>query len=198
MTALKQTFFQWSGVIVATVLMILMSGLILYPQPTNESVFIALRISSLTTAIPFLLIFIARSITTINAKIGQWLQNNRRYLWLTLTISHLIHLYQIWLYYQLGQSCPVTVWLVTLPLWIITVSFAVVEIINPQIFDRPVLNWIYKVGVWYVWLIFTLAFGLGTVGNHLLFYNLPAFILFLAGAIFSGIVWWRRIFPKVV
>ncbi|NEQ52662.1 MAG: hypothetical protein F6K11_21410, partial [Leptolyngbya sp. SIO3F4] len=116
---------------IASIFMLLVSGLILYPEATDDNVLTALRVSSLTTAIPFLLVFIASSQSTITGDFGQWIGQNRRCLWLILTISHFIHLYQIYLYYQLGQSCPLTVWLATSPLWLIMVLFSAVELINP-------------------------------------------------------------------
>jgi hypothetical protein len=153
MAAQQDSNLKWSGVLIGTVLMMLVSALtlIVYPKITIENVSIALRISSLITAIFFLLVFIAKPLTKINSELGNSIEHNRSYLWLVLTISHLIHLYQIWLYYQLGQSCPVFIWLATLPLWIITVVFAVIEIINPQIFIRNKLTkFLYQVGISYV------------------------------------------------
>lgn len=195
----QPTFLEWSGVLLTAVFMILASSLILYPNITNENILTALRFSSMTTAIPFLLIFVTRPFALINNDLGQWLHNNRRYLWLSLTISHLIHLYQIVLYYQLGQSCSLIVWVITLPLWIIMVIFSVVELVKPQLFDHlyqanssRVLSLLHGICIGYIWLVFTLAFGLGTVAKHIPFYNIPAFVLFLAGAILYGIAWWRR------
>jgi hypothetical protein len=200
MQSVKQPeLLGWSVVIITTILMILVSGLILYPKITDENILTALRFSSLTTAVPFLLFFIAQPLTTVSQELGGWIQNNYRYLWLILTISHLIHLYQIFLYYQLGQSCPLTVWLVTAPLWMIMVIFSGIELMKPQLVDSlysanspKLFSLLYHISLWYIWLIFTLAFGLGAIAQHIPFYNIPAFVLFLAGAIFYGIVWWRR------
>lgn len=131
----KQSFLGWTGVFIATVLMLLASGLVLYPKITSNNILTALRLSSLTTAIPFLLVFVTKPLTSITDELGQWLKSNRSYLWLALTISHLIHLYQIVLYYQLGETCSWTTWLVTAPLWIIMVLFSVTEVVKPEIFD---------------------------------------------------------------
>lgn len=195
----RRAFLEWSVVALATVFMLLASGLILYPKITNENILAALRLSSLTTAIPFLLVFIIKPLRAIADNLGRWLQNNRRYLWLILTISHFIHLYQIFLYYQLGESCPLTVWLVTSPLWILMAAFSAIEIAKPELIDRlyrskknGLFNLFYGMGIWYIWLVFTLAFGLGSVAKHIPFYNVPAFIVFLAGAILYAIAWWRH------
>ena len=195
----RQSFLGWTGVLISTVFMLLASGLTLYPQITSENILTALRLSSLTTAIPFLLVFVTKPLTVTTDELGQWLRNNRSYLWLALTISHLIHLYQIILYYQLGETCSLTTWLVTAPLWIIMVLFSVTELLRPEIFDYLYqahvprrLNILYRLGLWYIWLVFTLAFGLGAAEQHIPFYNIPAFMLFVAGAIFNGIMWWRK------
>ena len=196
----QRTLLGWSGVLIATILMVLASALILYPEITSENILTSLRFSSLTTAIPFLLIFVAQPLTAISDEIGQWLQTNRRYLWLILTISHLIHLYQIVLYYQLGESCSLIVWGITAPLWLIMVAFSAVELMKPQLFDSfyqgdgsRALRRLHRMGIWYVWLVFTVAFGLGAMAKHIPFYNVPALVLFLAGAIMYGIGWWRRV-----
>ena len=84
------------------------------------------------------------------------------------------------------------------------VLFAGVELSQPNFFEQllqarqaklqPLLH---GIGIWYIWLIFTLAFGLGAVARHIPFYNVPAFTLFLAGAIMHGIVGWRRLRSRV-
>lgn len=195
----RQAVLGWSGVLISTTFMILASGLILYPRLTTENILTALRLSSLTTAIPFLLVFLLQPLTVVADGLGGWVRDNRRYLWLTLTISHLIHLYQIGFYYQLRQSCPLTIWLITSPLWIIMVGISVIDIVKPQLCDRlsqatvpKALNLLYGMSIWYVWLIFTIAFGLGAVAKHIPFYNVPAFVLFLSGAVLHAIVRWRR------
>lgn len=190
----------WIGVAIAAILMILCSGLILYPIVTDDNILTALRVSSVTTALPFLLVFTAQPLArlTVGRGLGTWAQTNRRYLWLILTASHLLHLAQIALYYRQGQSCPWTVWAVTSPLWIIMVAFSGVEWVKPQQIDQVVtaakspLTLLYWLGNWYIWLVFALAFGLGAIGKHLVFYNLPAFVLFLAAAFIHGLARWSR------
>lgn len=43
----RRAFLEWSVVALATVFMLLASGLILYPKITNENILAALRLSSL-------------------------------------------------------------------------------------------------------------------------------------------------------
>ncbi|NEQ51178.1 MAG: hypothetical protein F6K11_13750 [Leptolyngbya sp. SIO3F4] len=78
------------------------------------------------------------------------------------------------------------------------VLFSAVELINPQLFDNlnqaettTTVKRLHAIGIWYVWLIFTVAFSLGSLAKHLMFYNLPAFILFIAAAIIHGTSRWR-------
>ncbi len=100
----------------------------------------------------------------------------------------------------MGQRCPAIVRAITSPLWLIMVLIVGVDLAQPtfltrlfQVREFSTMKLLYGIGVWYVWLVFTLAFGLGTVGKHILFYNLPAFLLFSAGAVLQGIVGWRRL-----
>ena len=186
---------RWIAVGCAVLAIALLSNLALYPQPTAETVLIALRITSLTTALPFLLVFSTRPLVLVSRELAQWAQAYRRELWLVLTASHLLHLYQIGLYYQLGQQCPLTVWLITAPVWIITVLAAVVEIVRSQWFEgrSPAgLKLLYSLGLGYVWLVFTLAFGLGAIARHLPFCNIPSFLLFLAAGVLHLVTWWQR------
>ncbi|MDJ1182927.1 hypothetical protein [Roseofilum casamattae] len=194
-----QGFLRWSGVAIATVLMLLTSSLVLYPTLTDDNILIALRLTSVTTAFPFLLLFVAQPLATRSYEVRQWLDRDRQNLWHILSISHFIHLYQISLYYQLGHSCSLTVWLVTSPLWIVMAIVSGIELIRPDLMNRfyqgqapKSFALLYRIGVWYIWFVFTLAFGLGTMGKHLLFYNVPALILFLAGAAVYAIALWRK------
>ena len=196
----RNNLWHWSSVVITSLYLLATSALVTSPVVTNENILIALRLSSLTTAIAFWLVFVTKSMIKLNYQIGSWLQENRRYLWLIATISHFIHLYQIYLYYQLGNTCPLPIWLITSPLWIFMGLFATIEIIQPKLLDRisstdkstKYWNWFYTFSNWYIWLVFTLAFSLGTIGKQLLFYNLPASILYLAGAIISIVFLWQK------
>lgn len=192
----KRSSLAWSLIVLASLSMGLLSALVLSNGLDVSSVLLALRVSSLTTALPFLLIFSMRPLKRLKwtSEIGQWSQQYYRELWVITAVSHLIHLAQIGLYYTFGQSCPFLVWAVTIPLWLVVVSFAIIAIVRPTWFKNAQFQDVrlYKLGSWYVWLIFTIAFVLGAATQHLLFYNLPSAILFIASAILrlrpSGIV----------
>ncbi|MEL6814762.1 MAG: hypothetical protein AAFP03_08105 [Cyanobacteria bacterium J06598_3] len=173
---------------IATIFLVLSSALLLSNGVNNSSVLLSLRVSSLTTALPFLLVFAMQPMQRfqVTRKTGQWAQQHFRDLWVIAAISHLIHLAQLGLYYQLGQSCPPLIWAVTTPVWIILGLFAAISIFQPGWFSprpRPQKALLYEVGSWYVWLVFTVAFSLGSAAHHLLFYNLPAASLFVAAAV---------------
>lgn len=175
---------RWIESAIAILLIALLSNLSLYPEPTSENVLIALRITSLTTALPLLLVAIARPLALVSRPWADWTQTYCRELWLVLTASHLVHLYQIGIYYQLGQQCPLVIWLLTVPVWGITILFSIVAIARPQWLKQPPslgLKRLYGLGLGYVWAVFTMAFGLGAIARHLPFYNIPAFLLFLSG-----------------
>ena len=192
----QATVMEIGWIITATIFMLLASGLILSPEVNETNVLTALQVSSLTTALPFLMLFVAKPLGLLRKDIKQWVHTSHRPLWLILTISHLIHLYQILLFYQQGQSCPLLIWLITSPLWFIMVFFSFIEFAQPEVAiaffqnqSRGVWRILYSAGIWYTWLVFSIAFGLGSITKHLVFYNVPAFICFLSGAATYGIVW---------
>jgi len=178
---------HWSLIALASVFMVLTSALVLSNGLDELSILLALRISSLTTALPFLLVFGMRPLQRLRltAEVGMWAAQHQRDLWVMAAVSHLTHLAQIGLYYRLGLSCPALVWAVTLPLWGIVVGFAAMAIALPQrlMTMQSRRFGFYQLGCWYTWFVFTLAFSLGAATHHLLFYNLPAAVLFVAAAV---------------
>lgn len=105
--------FGWSLVIAASLFIFLVSSLIFYVDVGEESTRTVLRFTSLTSAIPFLLVFISKPFSYIqwSQEFSQWTQHNRRYLWLILTASHLIHLYAIFVFFQLKvKEIPGYIW----------------------------------------------------------------------------------------
>lgn len=191
---------HWSLVLVASLFLLMLSALVLSNGLDEISVLVGLRVSSLTTALPFLLVFSLEPSLRFRPLLGlgHWIQQHQRDLWVVAGVSHLIHLGQIGLYYKLGQSCPLLVWAVTAPLWIILTLSALAAMFQPSwlaprtartsIFRSPSSGFpsaqtkavVYQICGGYVWLVFTLAFVMGAATNHLLFYNLPAAALFLA------------------
>ncbi|MEB3332478.1 MAG: hypothetical protein VKI83_08310 [Synechococcaceae cyanobacterium] len=167
----------------------LISVLILQPQVNSDNILTALRVSSATTAIPFLLLFALTPFDRAGTAAHRWLTGHRAEAWLILTASHLVHLGQIGLYYRLGQTCPLTVWLITIPVWLVMLAVTLVVLTRQQLLaggGSGGSRWagaLYAAGLWVVWLVFLLAFALGSAAGHLLAYNLPALVLFLAAAL---------------
>jgi hypothetical protein len=191
--AVQQSLFLGVGIS----LVLAIAAIVLTPSPNLATVTLALRASSATTAAPFLTVFLAQGLRRWpqGQAWGDALHGYRRPLWLVLTFSHLVHLAQIGVYYQLGQSCPLFVWAVTTPLWLITVWFAVVELTHPQrlepLHSTPArLLHSYQWGCWYVWLIFFLAFALSVFAQENLPYTLPGALLFAIAGLLHG--WPRR------
>lgn len=188
MTARSSAIDGWT-VIGSAAALLLTSVLILQPSVNQQNILTALRVSSATTAIPFLILFALAPLDRPGSAARTWLLNHRTETWVILTLSHLLHLVQIGLYYRLGQSCPLTVWLVALPVWLVMVAVTLAELgVVPWLAaaaesDGPRGGWLYQAGLWLVWLVFLLAFGLGTAARHLMVYNLPALVLFLAAAL---------------
>lgn len=200
---------HWSLVALSAVFLLLLSALILSNGLDEVSILLSLRVSSLTTALPFWLVFALGPLQRLGLvqRRGDWLHQHQRDLWVIAGLSHLIHLGQIGLYYKLGQSCPLPVWLVTAPLWIILTLFALFALIQPDWVVQNVRNSIfgssgnsfpslktkalvYEWGSWYVWLVFTLAFVVSIFAQHLLFYNLPGAVLFMAAALLRLLPRW--------
>ena len=79
------------------------------------------------------------------------------------------------------------------------IGFSAIEVAKPQLWDNlyqtqamAPLRLLHGIGIWYIWLVFMLAFGLSAVAKHIPFYNIPAFVLYLSAAILWEIVCWRR------
>lgn len=87
------------------------------------------------------------------------------------------------------RGCPLTVWLVTIPVWLVMVAMTLVVLMLPHWLAGGAPSssrwaWtLYVAGLWIVWLVFLLAYALGSAAGHLLAYNLPALVLFLAAAL---------------
>lgn len=180
---------RWSWIAIASLFCLLTSALILSNGLELSSIFLALRVSSLTTALPFLLLFAAQPLQRFGNtfSLGQWTQHHGRELWIIAAVSHFIHLGQIGLYYTLGKYCSLFSWTFTIPMWGILLVFSVLAIAKPNLFFQAQVARFYSLGSWYVWFIFTAAFSLGSAAQHLLFYNLPAATLFIAAGVLRGL-----------
>lgn len=194
----------WSLVIAASVFIVLVTGLIFYVGVDEQTTRTVLRFTSVTSVIPFLLVFIAKPCSYIQRiqYFSQWTDNNRRYLWLILSISHLVHLYGIFVFLQLKvQEVPGFIWLTGGIAYLVILIFAVVELVKPSLFDEVsqgvgdnFTKLIYTSGIWYVWLYFFLAYVGSASGYSALakgrqiFYTVPATIIFIAAALLHLIV----------
>ena len=194
----------WSLVIAASVFIVLVTGLIFYVGVDEQTTRTVLRFTSVTSVIPFLLVFIAEPCSYIQRiqDFSQWTENNRRYLWLILAVSHLVHLYGIFVFLQLKvQEVPDFIWLTGGIAYLVILIFAVVELVKPSLFDEVsqgigdnFTKLIYASGIWYVWLYFFLAYGGAASGYSALtkgrqiFYTVPATIILIAAALSHLIV----------
>lgn len=83
-------------------------------------------------------------------------------------------------------------WLITIPVWLVMLAVTLVLLTRPHWLAGGAPSgsrWpgaLYAAGLWIVWLVFLLAFALGSAAGKLLAYNLPALVLFLAAAL----GWW--------
>lgn len=190
--------FGWSLVIAASIFILLASILIFYVGIDEKSTRTVLRFTSLTSAIPFLLVFMSKPFSYIQKtqEFSKWTQYNRRYLWLIFTASHLIHIYAIFVFFQLQvKEISGYIWWAGGIAYVIILIFATIELVSPNLFDEATLTkfrflkLIYTSGIWYVWLIFLLTY-VGTASSlsavakgRITFYTIPMIIIFLAIAL---------------
>lgn len=200
----NSSIFGWSLVIAASVFIVLVTGLIFYVGVNEQTTRTVLRFTSVTSVIPFLLVFVSKPGSYIQKiqEFSQWIKNNRRYLWLILSVSHLVHLYAIFVFLQLKvKEVPSYIWLTGGIAYLVILIFAVVELIKPSVFDEvsqglgdSFTKLVYTSGIWYVWLYFFLAYVGAASGysaltkGRQLFYTIPATIIFISAALLHLIV----------
>lgn len=203
----NSSIFGWSLVIAASVFIMLVTGLIFYVGVNEQTTRTVLRFTSVTSVIPFLLVFVSKPGSYIQKiqEFSQWAEKNRRYLWLILSISHLVHFYAIFVFLQLNiKEVPGYIWLTGGIAYLIILIFAVVELVKPSVFDEvsqglgdSFTKLVYTSGIWYVWLYFFLAYIGAATGYSALtkgrqiFYTIPATIIFISAALLHLIVKFR-------
>ena len=194
----------WSLVIASSLFIVLITGLIFYVGVNEYTTRTVLRFTSVTSVIPFLLVFISKPCSYIQRiqEFSRWVENNRRYLWLTLSISHLVHLFGIFFFVQLQvKQVPNYIWFTGGIAYLVIMMFAVMELVNPSIFDEvskgisdSFSQLIYVSGIWYIWFYFLFAYvGAASAYSPLtkgrqLFYTIPAAIIFIATALLHVLV----------
>lgn len=194
----------WSLVITSSVFIVLVTSLIFYVGINEQTTRTVLRFTSVTSVIPFLLVFLSKpcSYIPIIQEFSRWINRNRRYLWLILSFSHSVHLYGIFVFLRLKvKEVPGFIWLTGGLAYLIILMFAVIELVNPSLFQRvsegvsdSFTKLIYATGIWYIWFYFLLAYVGAASGYSALskgrqiFYTVPATIILLVSALLYLVV----------
>ena len=159
----KILFLQkWQLVKYSTVFIASVFAFILLVNGINESSFrIAIRFTARTSCILFLVAFCASSLRRISSNnLANWLSSNRRYLGLSMAISHGFHAVAI-----------TAVALLTSENMVrnnngATLGYVFILLMTITSFKRPAAilgrrNWkiLHTVGMYYLWLSFTVAFS---------------------------------------
>ena len=143
------------------------AGIVSTRDPGPEEVRAVIRMTAFTSAVPFLLLFIASSLHRLRpSATSRWLMANRRYLGLSVAASHLWHLIAIVVFVRLYVTEPVNrltlvfggAGFVFLALMAATSTDAAQRALGPW-WDR-----LHKTGVYVVWLDFIFTY-MGPVIN---------------------------------
>ena len=149
---------KWSSMAIAT-----MFALILLFNGFNEASFrIAIRFTARSSCILFLLAFCASSLHRIKkTPFSNWLLSNRRYLGLSMAVSHGFHAIAI-----AGVAILTTENMVRDNLDA-NLGYVFIVLMTITSFKRPAVmlgrrNWriLHTVGMYYLWLSFTVAFSM--------------------------------------
>lgn len=177
-TVRRWQIVKWSTIFITVVFL-----LILLANGINEASFrIAIRFTARTSCILFLLAFTASSWRRIKpSPLTNWLLSNRRYLGLSMAISHGFHAVAI-----AGVAISTSENMVRDNLDA-NLGYLFIVLMTITSFKRPAAilgrrNWciLHTVGMYYLWLSFAVGFGSRLSESWIIY---PPFVLMLLGAI---------------
>ena len=164
----KWQIVSFSSIAIATIF-----ALVLLFQGINESSLrILIRFTARSSCILFLLAFIASTLRKLQpGKISSWLLSNRRYLGLSMAISHGFHAVAI------AGVAILTSENMVRDNFDANLGYVFILLMTITSFPRPAAllgrrGWkiLHTLGMYYLWLSFTVAFG-SRIGNSWLFYT---------------------------
>jgi methionine sulfoxide reductase heme-binding subunit len=167
LTIQKWQIVQWSTLIIATVF-----ALILLAEGIKEDSFrLLIRFTARSSCILFLLAFIASAWQKLKpSQASKWLLQNRRYLGLSMAISHGFHAVAI------AGVAILTSENMVRDNFTANLGYVFILLMTITSFQRPAAilgrhNWkiLHTLGMYYLWLSFTVAFG-KRLGESWLFY----------------------------
>ncbi|NJK55146.1 MAG: hypothetical protein HC939_03780 [Pleurocapsa sp. SU_5_0] len=164
----KWQIVQWSTLIIATVF-----ALILLAEGMSEESFrLLIRFTARSSCILFLLAFIASAWQKLKpSQVSKWLLQNRRYLGLSMAISHGLHAVAI------AGVAVLTSENMVRDNFGANLGYVFILLMTITSFKRPAAilgrrSWkiLHTVGMYYLWLSFTVAFA-EKLGESWLFYT---------------------------
>jgi len=175
-------FKQWQIVQYATIFIATVFAFILFVNGTNESSFrIAIRFTARSSCILFILTFSASSLCRLFPNsISNWLFKNRRYLGLSMAVSHSFHAVAIAGVAVLSSENMMR------DSHLATLGYIFILLMSITSFERPAAilgkrAWriLHTLGMYYLWLSFITSFS-KRLGESWFIYSPFVFILILA------------------
>ena len=152
-----------------------------------------IRATARASLLLFLLAFAASAmVRLLPGSLTRWQRRNRRYLGLAFAVSHALHLVAIVVFARLD---PVAFWQVTNASMVVTggLAYLFIAAMAATSFDRaPALigarSWslLHRVGAWYIWLSFAVAFGRRAAIDPAYW---PAMLLIAAALVIRFLAW---------
>jgi methionine sulfoxide reductase heme-binding subunit len=180
---------KWQIVQYSTLIIAIVFILILVVQGIREDSFrLLIRLTARSSCILFLLAFIASSWQKLKpSKVSQWLLQNRRYLGLSMAISHGFHAVAI------AGVAVLTSENMVRNNFDANLGYVFILLMTITSFQRPAAllsrrSWkiLHTLGIYYLWLSFTVGFG-KRIGESWLFYT-PWVIVLISALILRLLV----------
>ena len=133
-------------------------------EPGPEEVRAVIRVTAFTSAVPFLLVFIASALHRLRRSMAtRWLMANRRYLGLSVAASHFWHLIAIvalvrW-YGSSGEPIPTTTLVFGGGGFVMLGLMAATSFDTAQRALGPAWGWLHTVGAYVLWIDFIFTYS---------------------------------------
>lgn len=173
-------FRQWQIVKYATIFIATVFGFILLVNGINESSFrIAIRFTARSSCILFLLAFCASSFRRLaKTPLSKWLVNNRRYLGLSMAISHGFHAIAIAGVAILTSDNMVRDNHLANLGYVFIILMAITSFNRPAaILGKRTWHILHTLGMYYLWANFAFAFALKLTESWLIYSPFVALLI---------------------
>lgn len=185
----------WLTAVIAALLLAMTAAIAATKGSEVEGTRLVIRMTARTSLALFLSAFTASTMVRLfPAPVTRWQRANRRYLGVSFAISHLIHGLAI---IRLALIDPPLFDQLTNVVSFIAggLGFAVIALLTATSFDRTARAlghkgwmWLHRIGVWYLWLSFTVNFAKRIPGYQGYWFPVALLLLALGLRIWA----WRR------